>query len=143
MTVDFGNLLDLTDKGLTQPMQSGVLEKAIPANLRGAKGEWFALSLRARVVYASKTLGLKGITYEDLADPKWKGKVCIRAGQHPYNTALIAAYIAHHGEAAAETWLRGVKANLGAPRRAATGKSQRTSWARSATSASRTRITSD
>ena len=118
MTVDFGNLLDLTDKGLTQPVQSAVLEKVVPANLRGGKGEWFALSLRARVVYASKTLGLKAFTYEELADPKWKGKVCIRSGQHPYNTALIAAYIAHHGEAAAETWLRGVKANLG---RAAAG----------------------
>jgi iron(III) transport system substrate-binding protein len=70
------------------------------------------------VVYASRTLGLKTLTYEQLADPQWKGKVCIRSGQHPYNTALIAAYIAHHGEAAAETWLRGIKANLG---RAATG----------------------
>ena len=58
MTVDFGNLLDLTDKGLTQPIQSAVLQKAVPANLRGARGEWFALSLRARVVYASKALAL-------------------------------------------------------------------------------------
>lgn len=115
MTVDFGNLLDLTDKGLTQPVQSAVLEKAVPSHLRGGKGEWFALSLRARVVYASKTLALRNVTYEDLADPRWKGKVCIRAGQHPYNTALIASYIAHHGEAAAETWLRGVKANLARP----------------------------
>jgi iron(III) transport system substrate-binding protein len=118
MTVDAGNLLDLSDKGLTQSVQSAVLQKAVPANLRGGKDEWFALSLRARVVYASKTLGLKAITYEELADPRWKGRICIRAGQHPYNTALIAAYMAHHGEAAAETWLRGVKANLG---RAATG----------------------
>lgn len=115
MTVDFGNLLDLTDKGLTQPIQSAVLERAVPSNLRSAKGEWFALSLRARVVYASKALALESVTYEDLADPRWKGKVCIRSGQHPYNTALIAAYIAHHGEAAAETWLRGVKANLARP----------------------------
>jgi iron(III) transport system substrate-binding protein len=115
MTVDFGNLLDLTDKGLTQPVQSAVLEQAVPSHLRGGKGEWFALSLRARVVYASKTLGLESLTYEDLADPRWKGKVCIRAGQHPYNTALIASYIAHHGEAAAETWLRGLKANLARP----------------------------
>ena len=118
MTVDFGNLLDLTDKGLTQPIQSAVLQSAVPANLRGAKGEWFALSLRARVVYAAKTLALKNLAYEDLADPRFQGKMCIRAGQHPYNTALIAAYIAHHGEAAAETWLRGIKANLA---RAATG----------------------
>lgn len=115
MTVDFGNLLDLTDKGLTQPVQSAVLEQAVPSHLRGGKGEWFALSLRARVVYASKTLGLESLTYGDLADPRWKGKVCIRAGQHPYNTALIASYIAHHGEAAAETWLRGLKANLARP----------------------------
>jgi iron(III) transport system substrate-binding protein len=118
MTVDFGNLLDLTEKGLTQGVQSAVLDQAVPANLRGAKGEWFALSLRARVMYASKALGLKAATYEGLADPKCKGKVCIRSGQHPYNTAMIAAYIAHHGEAATETWLRGVKANLA---RAATG----------------------
>jgi iron(III) transport system substrate-binding protein len=115
MTVDFGNLLDLTDRGLTQGIQSAVLEKAVPANLRSGKGEWFALSLRARVVYASRTLGLRAVTYEELADPRWKGKVCVRSGQHPYNTALIAAYIAHHGEAAAETWLRGVKANLARP----------------------------
>jgi iron(III) transport system substrate-binding protein len=118
MTVDAAALLDLTEKGLTQPVQSPVLDKAVPAHLRGAKGEWFALSLRARVVYAAKALGLKQVTYEELADPRWKGKLCIRSGQHPYNTALIAAYIAHHGEAAAEFWLRGLKANLG---RAATG----------------------
>jgi iron(III) transport system substrate-binding protein len=115
MTVDFGNLIDLTDKGLTQPIQSAVLDKAVPSNLRGGKGEWFALSLRARVVYVEKGLALKSVTYEELADPRWKGKFCIRSGQHPYNTALIAAYIAHHGEAAAETWLRGLKANLGRP----------------------------
>jgi iron(III) transport system substrate-binding protein len=112
MTVDIGNLLDLVEKGLTQPAQSAVLEKAIPSNLRGAKGEWFALSLRARLVYARADLNLSSITYEQLADPKWKGKICTRAGQHPYNAALIAAYIAHHGEAQTETWLNGVKAGL-------------------------------
>lgn len=115
MTVDLGNLLDLTDKALTQPVQSAALERAIPAHLRSAKGEWFALSLRARVVYAEKDLPLQRVTYEELADPAWKGKVCIRAGQHPYNTALVAAYIAHHGEAAAEAWLQGLKANLARP----------------------------
>lgn len=115
MTVDLGNLLDLTDKALTQPVRSAALDGAIPANLRGANGEWFALSLRARVVYAEKDLPLQRVTYEELADPAWKGKLCIRAGQHPYNTALVAAYIAHHGEAAAETWLRGLKANLARP----------------------------
>ena len=65
------------------------------------------------MLYADKTgLEIGRFTYEDLADPKWKGKVCIRAGQHPYNTALIAAMIAHDGEAKPSSWLRGVKANL-------------------------------
>ena len=118
MTVDIGALVDLVEKGLTQPVRSTVLEAAVPANLRGQDGSWFALSLRARVVYARADLPLSSFTYEQLSDPRWKGKVCTRAGQHPYNTALIAAYIAHYGEARAETWLRGVKANLG---RAATG----------------------
>ena len=136
MTVDFGNLLDLTDKGLTQPVQSAVLEKAVPPNLRGGKGEWFALSLRARVVYALEDLGLKAFTYEELADPKWKGKVCIRSGQHPYNTALIAAYIAHTGRPRRETWLRGVKANLARRRRRRSRGRTRHHGRRSATSAS-------
>ena len=99
MTVDIGALFDLVEKGLTQPVQSAVLERAVPANLRGKGGEWFALSLRARVLYVQKDLNLSSFTYEQLADPAWKGKICTRAGQHPYNTALIAAYIAHHGEA--------------------------------------------
>jgi iron(III) transport system substrate-binding protein len=93
-------------------VKSAALESAIPANLRGADGQWFSLSMRARVLYADKNLKLANIRYEDLADPKYKGKVCIRAGQHPYNTALVAALIAHDGEAQAEQWLRGVKNNL-------------------------------
>jgi iron(III) transport system substrate-binding protein len=112
MAVDFGNLTDLVDKGLTQPVQSKALVSAVPANLRGENGEWFALSLRARVLYAEKDLGISSITYEELSDPKWKGKICSRSGQHPYNTALVAAFLAHHGEAKTEAWLRGVKANL-------------------------------
>ncbi|EJL79213.1 ABC-type Fe3+ transport system, periplasmic component [Variovorax sp. CF313] len=112
MTVDIGALMDLVDGGVTQPVKSPALESAIPANLRGADGQWFSLSLRARVLYADKALPLTSFRYEDLASPKYKGKVCIRAGQHPYNTALVAALIAHDGEAKAEQWLRGVKANL-------------------------------
>jgi iron(III) transport system substrate-binding protein len=112
MTVDVGALLDLVEKGLTQPVRSAVLEAAVPANLRGSDGSWFALSMRARVLYAHKDLALSSLTYEELADPKWKGKVCTRAGQHPYNTALIAAYIAHYGEARAEAWLNGLKTGL-------------------------------
>lgn len=112
MTVDTGNLLDVVDAGHAQPVQSEVLEAAIPAHLRGADGQWFTLSLRDRVLYADKDLDLTGFSYEQLADPKWKGKVCIRSGQHPYNTSLIAAMIAHDGAEKTEAWLRGVKANL-------------------------------
>jgi iron(III) transport system substrate-binding protein len=113
MTVDFGNLVELVEKGVTQPVQSASLEAAVPKHLRDPNGNWYALSLRARLVYADKKLGgLDGFTYEQLADPKWKGKVCIRSGQHPYNTAMIAAMIARNGQPAAEAWLKGVKANL-------------------------------
>ena len=112
MTVDIGSLVQLVDKGVTQPLGSAAVEAAVPANLRAADGSWTALSLRARMIWADKKLGLKAMSYEDLADPKWKGKICIRSGQHPYNTALVAALITHVGEAKAEAWLAGVKANL-------------------------------
>lgn len=119
MTVDIGNLLDLVDAGITQSIESDVLNDVIPENLRGPDNHWYTLSLRDRVAYIATDIELDSITYEELADPKWKGKVCIRSGQHPYNTALIAAMIAHNGPEAAEEWLRGVKANLG--RKAAGG----------------------
>ncbi len=112
MTADFGNLIDLVERNLVQPVDSEALRDAIPAALRDADNRWFALSMRARLVYAAKDLKLDGLTYESLADAQWKGRFCMRSGQHPYSTALIAAYIAHHGEAAAEAWLRGLKANL-------------------------------
>ena len=112
MTVDIGNLSDLVDRGLTQPISSAALEAAIPANLRDKDGNWFALSQRARVLYADKDLDLTTFTYEDLAKPEWKGKVCIRSGQHPYNVALTASYLLHHGEEETKAWLEGVKANL-------------------------------
>lgn len=112
MTVDAGVLVDLVDRGLTQGIESGVLTSTIPETLRDHNGHWYALSLRARAVYAARDLDLAAITYEQLADPAWKGRICIRAGQHPYNVALTGSYIAHHGEEAAEQWLTGVKANL-------------------------------
>lgn len=112
MTVDIGNLVDLVDRGLTQPVASEALNTAIPENLRDKDGNWFALSLRARALYAAKDLDLASFHYEDLAKPEWKGKVCIRSGQHPYNVALTAAYITHHGTDDAKAWLEGVKANL-------------------------------
>lgn len=112
MTVDIGNLMDLEQSGAFQTIQSPQLEQAIPSNLRSDQGTWFGLSLRDRVLYADPALKLKSFHYEDLADPKWKGKVCIRSGQHPYNIGLISAMLAHNGEMKTEKWLRDVKANL-------------------------------
>ncbi|GGF65757.1 iron ABC transporter substrate-binding protein [Paracoccus acridae] len=112
MAVDAGNLADLADKGLTQPVDSEVLEAAVPENLRDPENQWFALSMRARVIYAAKDLDVDQITYESLADPEWKGRICIRSGQHPYNTALFSAFMSHHDAAQTEEWLTGLKANL-------------------------------
>ena len=113
LTTDVARLTEAKDKGITQPAVSDVLTRSIPAAYRDTDGHWFGLSMRARVVFASRDrVAQDAITYEELADPKWKGKICSRSGQHPYNTALLAAMIAHLGEAKAEAWLRGLKANL-------------------------------
>ena len=113
LTVDVGNLTQATQSGIAQAIRSEALDAAIPQAYRAADDQWFGLTRRARVVYASKDrVKQDTITYEELADRKWHGKICIRSGQHPYNVALIAAMIANHGEAWTEQWLRGVKANL-------------------------------
>ena len=113
LTVDIGRLQAAKDYGVTQPVKSAALEKVIPAAYRDPEGHWYGVAMRARVVYASKDrVKQDKITYEELADPKWKGKVCIRSGQHLYNISLFAAVIAHKGEAKAEEWLKGLKANL-------------------------------
>jgi iron(III) transport system substrate-binding protein len=112
-TVDVGRLSEAKDAGLTQPALSPTLAANIPAAYRDPTNHWFGLTMRSRVVYASKErVKQDTITYEELADPKWKGKVCMRSGQHVYNTSLAATIIAHHGEAAAEAWLKAVKNNL-------------------------------
>jgi iron(III) transport system substrate-binding protein len=113
LTVDVGNLTQATEGGIAQPIQSESVEAAVPPAYRSEDNKWVGLTRRARVVYASKERVKQDvITYEELADPKWRGKICIRSGQHVYNIALIASMIAHHGEAWTEEWLRGVKANL-------------------------------
>ncbi|NIY99570.1 extracellular solute-binding protein, partial [Salipiger sp. HF18] len=79
------------------------------------RGHWFGLTTRARIVYASKDRvdPSEVTTYEDLADPKWKGRICTRSGTHPYNVALVSAMLHHHGEEETKAWLEAVKANLG------------------------------
>jgi iron(III) transport system substrate-binding protein len=113
LTVDIGRIQDAIDAGITQPIKSAVLDRAVAKPYHDPDGNWYGISMRARVVYASKErVPQTAITYEELADPKWKGKICIRSGQHMYNNALFAAYLAKHGEAKTEEWLKGVKANL-------------------------------
>lgn len=112
LTVDISRLVEAKDAGLTQPIPAGSISN-IPAAYRDAEGHWTALTMRARVIYASKArVKDDKISYEDLADPKWKGRICARSGQHPYNTALLASIVAHKGEAAAEAWAKGLKDNL-------------------------------
>ncbi|MDQ2081416.1 Fe(3+) ABC transporter substrate-binding protein [Xanthobacteraceae bacterium Astr-EGSB] len=113
LTVDIGRLEDAVRAGVSQPIKSAALDQVVTPQYRDPEGHWYAISMRARVVYASKDrVAQNAITYEELADPKWKGKICIRSGQHMYNNALFAAMVAKHGEAKAEEWLRGLKANL-------------------------------
>src|SRR5215475_4987209 len=113
LTVDIGRLQDAVNAGITQPIKSETLDKIVPPQYRDPSGNWYGISMRARIVYASKDrVQQNALTYEDLADPKWKGRICIRSGQHIYNNGLFAAVIARHGEAKAEEWLKGVKANL-------------------------------
>lgn len=113
LTNESGLLFQAAEAGVTASLKSDVLEKAIPAELRDAEGRWFGLTRRARIVYAAKDrVPQDAIRYEDLADPKWRGKICIRSGQHTYNVALVASMIAHLGEEKAEAWLSGVRDNL-------------------------------
>lgn len=113
ITVDVGTLKRAKDAGITQPIVSETIAANIPVQYRDADGAWVGLSQRARVVYASKDrVPQDSITYAELADPKWKGKICTRPGQHPYNIGLFASQIAHEGEEKAKEWLAGLRDNL-------------------------------
>ncbi|MCF8511455.1 MAG: Fe(3+) ABC transporter substrate-binding protein [Rhodobacteraceae bacterium] len=114
LTVDIARLLQIIEAGVIQPVHSEVLTANIPAEYRDPQDQWFGLTARARIVYASKERVQPGevTTYEDLASDKWKGRICTRSGMHDYNVALTSAILAHHDAAYTEGWLNGVKANL-------------------------------
>ena len=114
LTVDIARLMQVVDADVIQPVDSAVLQADIPPALRDPGNMWFGLTARARIVYASKDRVQPGeiTTYEDLANPRWKGRLCTRSGTSDYNLALLGAYIAHHGEAQAKVWATGLKANL-------------------------------
>ena len=114
LTADIGRLTDLVRAGLVQPVASAVLSANIPPQYRHPDGLWFGLTTRARVIYADRTRVKPGevSTYEDLADPRFKGRVCTRSGKHAYNISLLASFVAAKGEKAAEAWARALKSNL-------------------------------
>ncbi|MBY6019037.1 Fe(3+) ABC transporter substrate-binding protein [Halomonas denitrificans] len=114
LTTDISRLATLVDMGLTQPVNSDVLNENLPSQYRDPNNQWFALTLRVRNIYSAKErVGpAADIRYEDLATAPFKGKICMRSGKNAYNIALVASMIAHHGEAETKAWLEGVKANL-------------------------------
>lgn len=114
ITVDVGRLWRAQQAGVFAPVKSAVLERRIPARYRDPDGHWFGFSARARVIAYNKSVVKPGEIrdYEDLADPKWKGRICTRSSGHVYNVSLIASQVAHKGEAQTEQWVRGLAANL-------------------------------
>ena len=114
LTVDIARLSVYAEKGLFAPVQSDVLHQVIPEHLRSKDGTWFGLSKRSRIVGVSKARVADGavLRIEDLADTKWRGKICSRPGSHVYNRALVASMIAAHGEVKAEAWARNLVANF-------------------------------
>ncbi len=114
LIVDAARLWQAQQLGLFEPTKSALLDQKIPAKYRDPAGNWFGFSYRARVIVYNKSMIAPGdvATYDALADPKNKGKVCTRSGSHPYNLSLIGSQIAHLGEAKAEAWAKGVVANM-------------------------------
>lgn len=117
ITADAGRLYRAAEQGSLQTIPSAKLQQAIPANLRDPQNRWFGLTYRARVIFYNKaTVNPKELsTYENLADPKWAGRICVRSSNSIYNQSLLASLIASKGAAAAETWAKGLVANLAKP----------------------------
>src|SRR5690554_452564 len=114
LTSDVGPLHDAVERDLVAPIKSSIVEENVPAQYRSRDDLWVGLTARSRIIYTSKDRVEPGEiqTYEDLADPKWKGRICTRSGKDSYNLSLIGSMIAHDGEEQAEQWLRAVKDNL-------------------------------
>ncbi len=114
ITTDAGNLWEAARADLLRPVDSEILEKNIPPYLRDPQNRWFGLSVRARtLVYNTRNVNIDDLsTYEDLANPEWKGRLCLRTSKKVYNQSLVAMMIAEHGEAKTEKIVRGWVANL-------------------------------
>ena len=115
LTTDAGRLHAAHSKELLQSIDDEEVQKQVPAHLFGKDSHWVGLSQRSRVVvYSNERVKSEELSsYEDLADPKWKGKICVRSSDNIYNQSLLASIIAHHGAEEAENWAKGVVANMG------------------------------
>jgi iron(III) transport system substrate-binding protein len=114
ITVDAGRLWRAEEAGVLAPVTSDVLNERIPAHLRHPEGLWFGLSTRARIIIYNKAAGVpEGLAnYADLANPAFKGDICVRSSSNIYNISLLSSIVAHNGAAAAESWAKGVVANF-------------------------------
>jgi iron(III) transport system substrate-binding protein len=113
ITVDTSRLVRAKNRGIFQPVDSAVLEARIPASLQDSDNQWFGFSQRARIFFYDKAeVPEPPRTYADLADPKYKGQICIRSSTNTYNQTLLASIIAHQGEEAARAWAQGVVDNM-------------------------------
>ena len=117
ITVDAGRLWRAEEAGVLAPITSATLSERVPENLRHPDGLWFGLSTRARIIIAnSDTIDTAAITsYADLADPAFKGEICMRSSSNIYNISLLSSIVAHQGEEAAQDWANGVVANFKRP----------------------------
>lgn len=117
LTVDAARLARAAEAGILQPFRSPVVEARVPPGLRDADGLWFAVTQRARVLMYDRQQGAPAglARYEDLAEPRFRGQVCVRSSNHPYNISLVASMLAADGPAATEVWARGFAANLARP----------------------------
>ncbi len=114
ITVDAGNLHRAVAADVLRPIDSALLRQVVPAHLRHPQGYWFALSVRARVIFRARERVAEDAirSYLDLADPVWRGRICIRSSDNIYNQSLVAAMLAQHGAAATQSWAAGLVANL-------------------------------
>lgn len=117
ITVDAGRLAFAAARGLFQPVTTPVLESSVPQHLRHPDGLWWGLAMRARIiVYAKDRVDPSELrTYEDLADPKWRGRVLVRSSTNVYNISLVGAILAADGPERTEEWCRGLVANMARP----------------------------
>ncbi|MBB3142387.1 Fe(3+) ABC transporter substrate-binding protein [Halomonas organivorans] len=114
MTVDAGRLWRAEQEDIFASVDSELLDERLPENMHHPEGKWFGFSQRVRAIfYNPEEVGADELkTYEDLADPRFKGEICIRSSNNIYNQSLLASMIAHHGKDGAEQWAQGVVDNM-------------------------------